>query len=146
MWNPQCGSCNNTTDQAHQSRETSPLRVSTWICCLPMEIFCKNPEGGNGSLIWPCNIITPRAHLKMAWRLRTLVACMCWLLGLTGSIKLELGFIYLTLSGIAGILMSLEDDPGRSGPSAYSVFNPNNEQLAGTLDARHIDAAIKNQT
>lgn len=73
------------------------------------------------------------------WALSFLLWSVCYAI----AIELEFGIVFLIVSALLGIYYSTNTRPkAKDEPSAYSVFNPNFENLNGTFTADMFEQSI----
>ena len=77
---------------------------------------------------------------------RLFLQSLLWLIGWYITIRVEFGSIYLICSAIYLIFSNLSTSSGGGGKlSAYSVFNPNAERIAGSMDAESFEDEIRHK-
>ncbi|KAF4519059.1 hypothetical protein B566_EDAN001649 [Ephemera danica] len=88
----------------------------------------------------------PEDDEKGRWLRRTNLALMflLWFTLLCVALQLQLALAYSLISALVFIFLNTGTRPRRPGePSAYSVFNPNCEEIDGTLNAEQFEREIR---
>ena len=86
----------------------------------------------------------PHQGAKSYWVITGLKSCL-WLLLWGFSVEVGFGIVYIVLSGLVFMVLSLRGGKKRAPgvPSAYSVFNKNFEVIDGTFTAEQFERELR---
>ena len=87
--------------------------------------------------------VAPATAFPTALLAKLAAWCFCWWL----SCKIEFGSIFVVCSAIVAIFLNLSSDSksGSGKLSAYSVFNPGAQRIAGSMDAEAIEDQLRHK-